>query len=227
MEIWPNVDDLVKDRSLLLITLIPGADDNLIKATPECRGAASKVYVISGVDDPTVAAYQKFITICSLQGQKAAEAIAAEAEAKTQVERLFAEDAAVAMLGPVDAAKDIGAAVEAGEKVEKQNENTDDIHHGVDLLLDIGLRPRLDPGRLPARRTMAHIVTTSPDPYFNHTPIFWLARFISQGATVTDIVPSAADQAALADAVRTTSKGADPTTQAACTSVLKWLGVGN
>jgi hypothetical protein len=224
---WPDVDDLVKDGSLLLIVVIPGADDPIAKVTPGCPGAASNVYVVSGQDDPIVKAYQGFIAICSLQGQKAAEAIATEAQAKTQVERLFAEDAAVAMLGPADAVKEIGAAVEACEKVEKPSQIADDIYHGVDLLLDIGLRPQLDPGRLSAQRMMAQIVITSPVPYFNHTPIVWLARFINQGASVSDIVPTAADQAALADAVRTTSKGADPTTQAACASVLKWLGVGN
>jgi hypothetical protein len=226
---WPDVDDLVKDGSLLLIVVIPGADDPIAKVTPGCPGAASNVYVVSGQDDPIVKAYQGFIAICSLQGQKAAEAIATEAGAGTPLERAFAEDAAAAALGPEDAVKVIGAAVEAGEKVEKPNEDTEDIRHGTDLLLDFGLSPGSRPvaGRLPAKRMMVHVVISSPNPNFNHWPVLSLARFIEGGAKVTDVVPTAADQAALADAVRTTSKGADPTTQAACTSVLKWLGVGN
>jgi hypothetical protein len=223
---WPDIDQLIKDASLLLVVVIPGAQEPWTGPAPNCVGAASNVYVLSGQNDPIVAEYQHFIAICSLRGQKAADAIAAEAEAKTQLERLFAEDAAVATLGPEDAVKVIGAAVEAGEKADKPNQIADDVDHGISLLFEFGLDPGPRPGagRLPAQRMMAHIVVTSPEPYFNQMPVFWLARFISQRAKVADVVPSAADRAALAEAVRTPSKRADP---AAYANVLKWLGVGN
>jgi len=217
---WPPVDNLIKQKSLLLIVVMPIANDATPQKADQIR--ACNVYVISGADDPMVAAYRRLLPIDSLHGNDLETSLADEAKSGTVVERQFAEEAAYKRLDPDAAVPIIELALKTGSNDKLYPR---DLSVGIEYLIDLAFYPGNTPSQRLAARCVFARLASSDNEVVRGKAIKTLASIAKAGARPDELLPTPANRDSLMRAASAAAKDPnDEPLREDAVAVLSWLG---